>query len=1162
MTGGSHLPNITIGECLFKVFIEEKNKQQQKEVTKELKNTFFSKLSKNLSPNNNNNNANKIRSPPTSPNNNNGGNNPFLVTTSALGSSSSSVSTTSSSTTTTGSMSKSEDQIMVQKNLNLNLLHTNDTSPNGANHNTTNGGKEEKKRRKSINDFFKNNIHKLQFKNRLVELRINELLIYAIKDNNKKKLKASISLIGTEITMNKQEITIYGKDKIISLQNSDDSIKEKWFRSLKEQSIINSSQSSSQSLQNLQNNNPILIHNEILNSSVTTSGDNNTQNNFNTLQQPIDLVNQVITQINNLSTTTTHNNTDNHLSQQSLQQNYDFTKEQLSKLSNEFTKINNQSMNYHSLIGQLVMIGENVMNKANIEINSQSIYNMSGGVGILKQGYLRKAGPKEIDQKITINWKKRYCVLTELREFRYIAKIGEAPKGLFNVENAWVSRINLSIIGDDNIVTDIPDDNVTDNVTTIDNIPHDNKSHKNNSGAVNNGDNHYFFQIETPHRVYKFEAFSYESLKSWMTALKLAGANVKSDENDGIVLKGNLERYLKGKWKNLYFILLESKELKYYSKKGSAQKGTILLEDSYICDNLQKTLQNSSLQQNTQNSGEDLTLQFKIYTFDRNYTFKCKDLNTKKMWSTTLQKYGCQYKDMSNNTLQNTQILFKNRLQKYYLKTSDEILLERQEKLQNYIVNEENLKMKLLKNKNKFRVTRGTSNVTNIVTNNNNIVNNVTSGNIPKPPMIPPNTIVTNNNNTIVKVNSTTTNTTTNTINTTSDSSVVTVVNNNTVKKEESVMRNNNIVVQPRPPMGPPPSTYIPSSSSNKSTTTITTSTTLKSNTISTTSNKEKEKKQEEEKIIEQSSKQEEEEKEQIVKQQEKEEKILPKEEEEKVKEQLSTTTTQQQQQQEEEEQKDVATTTTIPIINEPSNIQIIEKKENETTTIIPTTTATETATAIEPTIESIHKEEQQQQQESIKEEKETITTTTTPIAEETITIHPTVSSSSSEPEREPTPPTIITNSLKSLNIQPKSTTNSTSTPTTTHQRDSSIDSNNNNSFSFTLPSVTSNTSIDQLLLLDEHSNNNSINNNSTTTFRMSNPPDSFRYSTTSRFSSATSSVVIDNGSGVLKAGFSHEEFPSKVFNNTIGRIKQYSAKGIREEYQEYGPNYCHIKFM
>ncbi|KAG2386958.1 hypothetical protein C9374_001993 [Naegleria lovaniensis] len=39
--------------------------------------------------------------------------------------------------------------------------------------------------------------------------------------------------------------------------------------------------------------------------------------------------------------------------------------------------------------------------------------------------------------------------------------------------------------------------------------------------------------------------------------------------------------------------------------------------------------------------------------------------------------------------------------------------------------------------------------------------------------------------------------------------------------------------------------------------------------------------------------------------------------------------------------------------------------------------------------------------------------------------------------------------------------------------------------------------------------------------------------------------IVIDNGSGVLKAGFVDEEYPSAVFNNMIGRLKEYHAKGM-----------------
>ncbi|EFC48626.1 hypothetical protein NAEGRDRAFT_35386 [Naegleria gruberi] len=37
-------------------------------------------------------------------------------------------------------------------------------------------------------------------------------------------------------------------------------------------------------------------------------------------------------------------------------------------------------------------------------------------------------------------------------------------------------------------------------------------------------------------------------------------------------------------------------------------------------------------------------------------------------------------------------------------------------------------------------------------------------------------------------------------------------------------------------------------------------------------------------------------------------------------------------------------------------------------------------------------------------------------------------------------------------------------------------------------------------------------------------------------------SIVIDNGSGILKSGFANQDFPICVFNNMIGRLKQYSA--------------------
>jgi len=309
-------------------------------------------------------------------------------------------------------------------------------------------------------------------------------------------------------------------------------------------------------------------------------------------------------------------------------------RDQLIRLNSDFSKFKDFTL--LSSLAHLTCIGHTIMEKVSIQVNTQLLYNMSGGVGILKQGYLLKAGPNPHHP-----WKKRYCVLTETSEFRYIAVIGQAPKGLFNVENTWVSRC----IGDI-----------------------------------------YSFNIETAERTYQFEAENYRILKQWLTALSEAGAHVKFDENDGIVFTGYLlkERNFNSPYRKRYFTLMESNELKYYNKKGGSLKGTIPLDDSYV----------------TIVTGQPEVYHFKIYTPEHTHNLQAESEENLNLWIDILLKYGSKLRRETD-----PKPLFTRRIEKYYLKTTEEVLLERQEKLQEYIVNEDQLRGRLQKNKDQHRLS-------------------------------------------------------------------------------------------------------------------------------------------------------------------------------------------------------------------------------------------------------------------------------------------------------------------------------------------------------------------------------------------------------------------------------------------------------------------------
>lgn len=129
--------------------------------------------------------------------------------------------------------------------------------------------------------------------------------------------------------------------------------------------------------------------------------------------------------------------------------------------------------------------------------------------------------------------------MTENKEMRYFSQIGGEIKGAFSVENAYVSRSDK----------------------------------KKNC-----------FSIQALDRTYYMSAETLDSMKDWMLALGSAGCKlVAADDKNYIVKEGYLFKQTKsGKNNKRYFILYENKEMKYYSKQGGEQKGSIIIEKSFV----------------------------------------------------------------------------------------------------------------------------------------------------------------------------------------------------------------------------------------------------------------------------------------------------------------------------------------------------------------------------------------------------------------------------------------------------------------------------------------------------------------------------------------------------------------------------------------------------
>ncbi|KAG2386957.1 hypothetical protein C9374_001992 [Naegleria lovaniensis] len=530
-------------------------------------------------------------------------------------------------------------------------------------------------------------ISSLQFKSRDVELRMNELLVYTVKDSHKnRKLKADLHLTHASITMDplyKNCIKIETKEKILRVIIEDEG---RWndFR-------IHQSNQSNETRQYFDPNSNLLAEpptgrkRRLKFPSFEISG---TTNDVLDSIQPSP----------STGTTTAVDYSPLHSTQMKMEP---IVKEHLSLLSTEFTNI--QNFTFASAIAHLTMIGHTVMEKAQIEASTQSIINMTGGSTILKQGYLIKAGPNDHQP-----WKKRYCVLTEAREFRYLEDIGGAPKGLFSVENAWASRIN------DESIHIIPFATTQQALFTM---------------GSSFASRRFLFKIETVDRVYKFEAPSYVSMKSWFQALELCGCHVKADENDGIILSGKLlkermtttttttttttstssgnankdESSHSSQWISRHVVLLESNELKYYNKKGGTLLGTIKLEESYINRVTSGSSSGSgSATQAESSPNTSYHYRFKIYTPERTHQFETKDEETLQKWINTIVQYSAHSGGGEGCKLRNEndpEPIFKKKLNHFYLKSTEQVILEKQEKLQDYIVSEEKLKSKLMRNK-------------------------------------------------------------------------------------------------------------------------------------------------------------------------------------------------------------------------------------------------------------------------------------------------------------------------------------------------------------------------------------------------------------------------------------------------------------------------------
>ncbi|KAF0984498.1 hypothetical protein FDP41_000397 [Naegleria fowleri] len=637
---------------------------------------------------------------------------------------------------------------------------------------------EKKKKRRSFSNVIQQttmNISKgissLQFKSRGVALRVNELLVYTIKDSHQnRKLKANLHLTNASVTMDplyKNCIKIETREKILRIMIEDESIRKGWFYSLneqtkrKEEALIASHFSSSSFVggddddgdtggdsENCLNASMVVLQPTPLNSALNQisivesmvsqfTNQINEMNpheyfdpNSNLLAEPptgrkrrvkfpsfeiSGTTNDVLDSINPTPTTTTTTHTSCLVEP--------IVKEHLSMLTTEFSNL--QHLTFASAIAHLTLIGHSVMESAQIEANPQTILNhMTGGSSILRQGYLIKAGPNDHQP-----WKKRYCVLTQSREFRYLEDFGGTLQGLFSVENANVSRIHM------------------DASTHI--IPFATTTQDNN-GCVTR---RFLFMIETIDGiVYKFEAPSYVSMKSWFQSFERCGCRTKLD--DGVIWSGKLwkERLTTpmstttstttttnvsnpmstttnvstnttcrtcatttsggdaissgttlhtSQWIPRHVVLLESNELKYYNKKGGTLVGTIKLEDSYV--NRVTCAAVGGTNATTCNDQMHHCL-FKIYTPERSHQFQAKDEETLQKWIQTILQYGCKLRNEMD-----PEPVFKKKLDQFYLNST--VMLEQQEKLQDYIVDEEMLKSKLLRNKSQASNTARMMNV-------------------------------------------------------------------------------------------------------------------------------------------------------------------------------------------------------------------------------------------------------------------------------------------------------------------------------------------------------------------------------------------------------------------------------------------------------------------
>lgn len=195
--------------------------------------------------------------------------------------------------------------------------------------------------------------------------------------------------------------------------------------------------------------------------------------------------------------------------------------------------LKDKNLNELGWLCQLSSVGNNIRIASSVDKSLDLLNNLSGGTGIIKQGYLIKEGNNNKP------WRRRWFVLTDTKEMRYFKQLGDRPLGVFPIEKAFVCRCSK-------------------------------KS--------------FCFQIETLQRTYFLAASSYESMKNWMEVLEENGAIIKKDGQEGVVKAGWLrkEGNRNRPWKQRYFVIYETKEVKYFTKPFGVQKGSFALKGSTI----------------------------------------------------------------------------------------------------------------------------------------------------------------------------------------------------------------------------------------------------------------------------------------------------------------------------------------------------------------------------------------------------------------------------------------------------------------------------------------------------------------------------------------------------------------------------------------------------